>query len=487
LIALFIAFGTSIPGPDVPAESIPLRLLEIAGALLGMGLLSFGLGGWVAARVSRQGYATGRVYRRYTLGSRLLTLAGLGTFAWILYGAGWPSLVLSVSGLRRIVLLGDLAVLSPYVLIQLIIWSGLYFAERVLHDAGSFPRLPTYLGLKARQAVGLVLPVVVIFVVRNEVLVRYWPDWHENSVLEPLELVALGFFVLAASPLFIRLAWPTRSLPDGPLRRRLEHVARRAGFRFNDLLIWDTRHLMVNACVTGVLPWFRYVLLSDALLESLSPVEVAAVFGHELGHVAHRHLPFFGFFFVGSLGVLSLAAQVVSFSESWLERLPYVSLQNAPLAAEIIESGLILALLGVFFWFVFGQLSRRFERQADVFGCKVVSCGIDSCPPHLDLEEIVGLESASPAAPASVCPVGVQIFAEALASVARQNGIDTSSRSWRHGSINYRLAFLRRLQADPRTEQIFQRGLRSFCLLLSALLLVTLVLAAMTRSWELLR
>ena len=72
---------------------------------------------------------------------------------------------------------------------------------------------------------------------------------------------------------------------------------------------------MVNACVTGILPGYRYVLLSDALIESLSPMETAAVFGHEIGHIVHRHLLYFAFFFVGSLGVLSLLAQGVTRTE----------------------------------------------------------------------------------------------------------------------------------------------------------------------------
>src|SRR5262249_24394539 len=148
--------------------------------------------------------------------------------------------------------------------------------------------------------------------------------WHQSPAAEPFELAAVGFLVLAASPLFIRLAWPTRSLPEGPLRRRLERAARRGGFRFNDLLVWDTGHLMVNACVTGVLPRFRYVLLSDALIDSLTQAEVAAVFGHEVGHVAHGHLPFFGFFFLGSLGLLALAARVFSGSGTWIESIPWI-------------------------------------------------------------------------------------------------------------------------------------------------------------------
>ena len=101
-------------------------------------------------------------------------------------------------------------------------------------------------------------------------------------------------------------------MPDGPLRRRLTRISERVGFRFTDILVWDTGNMMVNACVTGILPRFRYVLLTDALIESLTPLEIAAVFGHEIGHIAHRHLLYFGFFFMGSLGLLTVLVELVA-------------------------------------------------------------------------------------------------------------------------------------------------------------------------------
>jgi STE24 endopeptidase len=196
---------------------------------------------------------------------------------------------------------------------------------------------------------------------------------------------------------------------------------------------------------------------------------VAAVFGHELGHVAHRHLPFFGFFFLGSLGLLSLVSRFFTLPPAWFEGLPWIPANQIPRVGEFVEAALLLGFLGVFFWVVFGHLSRRFERQADVFGCKVVSCGVWECPPHFDLEEgNYGPEAANSLSPA-LCPVGIQIFSDALTKVACQNGIDATARSWRHGSIANRLTFLRRLQADPGGERFFQRSLRSFRLMLAIL------------------
>ncbi len=486
LLALLIAFGLDLPGSPLLAQSPPFILLETAIAILLTALMAVGLGRWVASRVGHLGYVSGRACRIHGFGSRLLTVLGLATYAAILYVVGWSHLVLSTWGLQGLILVDDLAVFLPYLVIQVVIWLGLYPAERALHDERRYPALRVYLALKTRQAFGLVLPVVLIFFVRQDVFARFWPDWHRNSVAEPLELAGLGALVLLMSPLFIRLAWPTRSMPAGPLRRRLERVARRVGFRFSDLLIWDTGNLMVNACVTGVLPWFRYVLLTDSLVETLSPAEAAAVFGHEVGHVAHRHLPFFGFFFLGSLGVLALLARFVSVSESWIQGLPWVSSGQSSQVRDLVEAMLMLGCLGAFFWVVFGYLSRRFERQADVFGCRVVSCGEPECPPHFDLDD-GRLEPGPRILPTpSLCPVGIQIFADALATVARQNGIDAGSRSWRHGSIASRIAFLERLQLNPARERSFQHGVRSLRLWVSAFLILTLVLAVAMRSWELL-
>ena len=55
LIALLIAFGMDLPGPEVSARSVPLRLLEAAGGVLAdraPGLRAGRLGG-VAGRAFR--------------------------------------------------------------------------------------------------------------------------------------------------------------------------------------------------------------------------------------------------------------------------------------------------------------------------------------------------------------------------------------------------------------------------------------------------
>lgn len=478
LVALLIAFGLDnvawFPPPDSPREA----LASTIGGVAALAALAFGLGGWTAWRARRTGRPSRRVRRVFTMGSRLLAVGLLGVYAAIIHLWGWPGVVLDVWGWRGSFLVDDALILAPFLAAQFLVWWGLFYGERaILGIPPSQPggRAARHLYLRERQSLALVLPIVLLFVVRNDVIGALRPSWRAAPWAEPVELAVLGMGILALSPVFIRLAWPTRSLPAGPLRERLESIADRAGFRCADILIWDTDHMMVNACVTGVLPRFRYVLLSDALLESLTPLELAAVFGHEVGHVAHRHLPFFLFFFVGCLALLTMVSGLFADLGDRLAALLGLETGTLAMAPGLIEGLIVLGCVGGFVWIVFGNLSRRFERQADVFGCKVVSGELPGggALPDPSAPGEVPSRSAWP-----ICPAGVRVFADALSSVARQNGIDAGARSWRHGSIASRIAFLQKLALAPEREPAFQKRVLRFRLGLSALLFASLLLAS---------
>lgn len=480
LVALAIAFWIEPPPAGVPPADVPVRVLEMCGGISIVAILALGLGFWIAAQVPHEGLPPSRVRRRYARGFRVLTVVALAVYAWIIHSVGWARLVRTNWGFQDLGVLNDVLIFLPFLAIQVLIWWGQFLADRALHiriPAAPPGRLLRYLVLKSRQSLGLILPVVVLFVVRRDVLGRLWPAWDQNPISEPIEIAVLGSLVLIAAPLFIRIAWPTRSLPDGPLRRRLLRVAERAGFRFTDVLVWDTGGALLNACVTGIVPGFRYVLLTDSLVDTMTPVEVAAVFGHEIGHIAHRHLLFFSLFFAGSLGILALVADGIAGMWRWIPSLPWLAALMPAGTEQVAQEAAVLASLGLYFWFVFGHLSRRFERQADVFGSKVVSCEQPECPPHIDLDTSAAA-AARKAGTLPLCRTGLRTFADALAIVAQCNGMEFARRSWRHGSIASRIGFLERLQHEPALERRFQRevwGLR--CALAAALVLALIVVA----------
>jgi Zn-dependent protease with chaperone function len=220
----------------------------------------------------------------------------------------------------------------------------------------------------------------------------------------------------------------------GRLRDSLTAVSQRVGFRCNDILVWNTRNSMANALVTGILPWARYIVLTDRLVRELSTEEVQAVLGHEIGHVKHHHMSFYMVFLLGSLLTMGCLWQVC-------ENLLLAGMQpdgvfrnQLTLVRDWLPNWEVFAAIppmlvgAVYIYFVFGYLSRFCERQADIFGCRTVSC---------------------------------QVFVNALEKVAVLNGIDRERPGWLscwlHPPIAQRVDFLQRMAEDSGLEPRFQR------------------------------
>ncbi len=81
-----------------------------------------------------------------------------------------------------------------------------------------------------------------------------------------------------------------RPMPPGPLRDRIEALARRAGIGDATILVVDSskRTRKQNAYVTGLGPTHRIVLW-DNLVRSSPPDQVEAVVAHEIGHYVLGH------------------------------------------------------------------------------------------------------------------------------------------------------------------------------------------------------
>jgi Zn-dependent protease with chaperone function len=239
----------------------------------------------------------------------------------------------------------------------------------------------------------------------------------------------------------VRLMLGLQPLPEGPLRQRLLTTGRRLGFRCGNLLLWNTRSGMANAMVVGVIPWVRYVVFTDRLIEDFTEDEVEAVFGHEVGHVRYHHMLYYVGFLLVSIAVFAILADFLC--KVWhLEQY------------KILFPFWMIAFLLSYIFVVFGFLSRRCERQADIFGCRTVSCSHPDCYGH---------EPGTVLAPAgqTLCPTGIRTFIHALEKVADVNGISRDRpgflQSWQHSTIARRVEFLQRVLLDPRVETYFQR------------------------------
>jgi STE24 endopeptidase len=483
VIALVLAFG--VPWDTAPLPT-PWPLVVLGLAVLVQFASSRAMGWAIARRMSGLGLGSPRGRSWWVRGLRGLSVLSLLLYLLLLVEVGWFEFVKTKLGIDGVPLLGEVLVLAPFLLIQLAGWLGQSVLDQTLAQslggAGLLRSRLSSVMLRARQAWGLVLPSALIYAIGFEVISAFTPNAFESPTTQLLSVALLGSIVLMAAPLFVRLAWPTRSLPPGLLRGRLEATARRLGFRFNDILIWDTGHTLLNAGVTGTLPWFRYVLLTDALIEALEEDQVAAVFGHEVGHVAHRHLAYFGFLCLGSLGLLALLAQALStFGVATLDQVPAGWMRDG--LAGVLDAGIALGFLGIYFFTVIGFLSRRFERQADVYGCRSL----------VDIKKTVETTAVGPgemvvvhAAPSddTLSLRSVQTFTSALVRVAIINGLEPSARSWRHGSIARRIAFLESLAGRPDALMAFDRRMRRLRLAVATALLACLAIATATGALD---
>jgi hypothetical protein len=115
----------------------------------------------------------------------------------------------------------------------------------------------------------------------------------------------------------------------------------------------------------------------------------------------------------------------------------------ADLSGEVASAAAMSAGALAMFW-LFGWVSRRFERQADTFAAHHLSTSWD---PNDAQTGTITAEAA-----ATVC--------SALETIARLNAVTPRRRSWRHGSIAWRQAYLQTLVGQPLARLPIDRQIR---------------------------
>lgn len=410
--------------------------------------------------------------RRLFIATALLLLVQVYVLGW-----GWAlqQLSLQISGMMFPGV--ELLVLAPFFMALLASWSFFYDTDRAMHllapqpEYGSLFRSRfTYVLFHFRQNLALIIgPILLLVTLKG--LPRLAPSPQASWVVTASVCLLVLMFICL--PWVLRFALGLRPLPAGPLRARLLATAHRLHFRFSNILLWDTHGCVANAMVAGIVPWVRYVLLTDRLINELTPDEVEAVFGHEIGHVKHRHMIFYSGFLGISVLVVSglwslatnlvfageppppaaVAAATLELTEPPSDPAPAVR-KNDNSAYKDLEAVPLLTIAGAYIFVVFGFLSRRCERQADIYGCRAVSCMRTDCDGHD--EHVVLAPNGS-----GLCPTGIRIFINALEKVADLNGISRSRpgwlQSWQHSTIARRVEFLQHVLADPSVEPRFQR------------------------------
>ncbi len=191
----------------------------------------------------------------------------------------------------------------------------------------------------------------------------YW--WLYTWLLwSGFNLIAVWAYPTLIAPLFNRFT----PLEEGAIRRRIQALLERTGFRSRGIFVMDgsRRSAHGNAYFTG-LGRSKRVVFFDTLLKSLSDPEVEAVLAHELGHFRLHH--------ISKRILLSFALSFAGLALlGWLGQQPWfytgLGMDGAPSHIDHIGLALFILAMPVFLFFFSPLLawgSRKYEFEADDF------------------------------------------------------------------------------------------------------------------------
>ncbi len=234
-----------------------------------------------------------------------------------------------------------------------------------------------------------------------------------------LFLVFVVFLVLFFPPLVRRL-WNCRPMEPGPLRTEIEQFCHSQNFS-SEILYWPLfEGQVLTAGIMGIIPKFRYLLLTKSLLSVLDKDELESVLAHEIGHVKNYHLLLYVLLFLGfSLlaGAMAEPLPYLFLGADWFYRLLSWFHVSPDSLLAFLGAVPLLILMVIYFRFLFGYFIRNFERQADLYVFKAQG---HSLPLIRSFEKI-----------------------------AAMSGNIRDQKSWHHFGIGERIDFLEKCEQDP--------------------------------------
>ena len=216
--------------------------------------------------------------------------------------------------------------------------------------------------LRARQTVAIIFFPPVIC----------WTVFEDMGISQGMELIS-EIKTMAIAPIFLWMlymlsprlfnwAWKAEKPKSAELTERLMELAKKSETPMAGVKIWNTfREPIPNAAVAGLLSRFRYIYVTDYLLEEFSSSEAEAVIGHELGHLRLGHVATYLIYSIAMiiLAIIAKSCLVIYF--------PFFYVHSE--LAYILEFIVFLPVFGI----TFTAMTRYSEKQADAFSCAITS------------------------------------------------------------------------------------------------------------------
>ncbi len=375
-----------------------------------------------------------------------LSILSIVLFAICLYLLNLKYWLLKIPGFAAFSILPGLAAILVFFGFLSTVW---YFGYEVYSSFFTSPLTRWgYITSQVKLNFPILFPWALITLCYDILSLITWPSLRRMYESETGQFLFFTLFLILLViflPALIKHFWGCSPLPHSEKKERIEDFLKEQGFRYRGILRWPLLEgRMMTAGVMGLVPRFRYILITDSLLQVLSVEELKAVMAHEIGHIRYKHLLFYILFVLGYMAI-SFGLFEITFSlmalQPWLYNLLssqkeiHVSLFYLVLSVPIILS------IVIYFRYIMGFFMRNFERQADTYSVKLVG---EATPTIMSLEKI-----------------------------ATASGIGRHQPSWHHFSIAERVEFLWRSSRDPQLIKRHSRRL-TISLIVFLTLLVSL-------------
>ena len=276
---------------------------------------------------------------------------------------------LSALGLHP-VLLGVSFFASLGLIFRVILLPFDYFHTFVIEEKYGFNRTTRRLwliDLLKEGAISLILLVVLLspllWLIR--VSPENWWIWG-FLVVSFVQVLLVLLYPVVIAPLFNKF----EPFEDQDLVGKIRTLMQEAGIRIKAILKMDAgkRSRHTNAYFTG-LGRTKRIVLFDTLVESHPAEEVLGVLAHEAGHLKGRHI-------LKQL-ILSEAALLVVFFLThrlmgWPSLYPAFGFDASRPEFGLLILGIFWERLGFFLLPLYMAVSRRFEREADLFASRLL-------------------------------------------------------------------------------------------------------------------
>jgi len=376
----------------------------------------------IQKRLSNREVSYSRLSAQYHQLIARLSILSIFLFILAVYLLNLKYWIRMIPGMELLSVLQGMFALAIFFIYLGTIWYFAYPVYRIIFQQEITRR--SFLRSNLRLNLPILFPWMALSLVYDLIAMSPWGgnDGFLSGVAGNIIFFA-GFITLLMiyMPVIIQYWWGCKPLEISEKTRALRAFLRDKGFRYRHLLRWPIfEGQMMTAGIMGLVSRYRYILVTDALLEVLTIEELKAVLAHEMGHAKYRHLFFYVLFFVGfmviSFGLQDVLQYIFYMHPFFMKMIS----GNDPQSINIYYLVLtipMLVIMVIYFRYVMGFFMRNFERQADLYSSVIMG---------------------SPGATVS-----------SLEKVAYFSGKTRDLPSWHHFSIRERIDFLMKTRENP--------------------------------------